>query len=86
VSFDGWISEVWPVRDEKSRHPSSTDPYITIAAGTQGVKLVPGNRRTIFVTCGLLQESLRTHCLMYLCCIAMNVSCKMLFTLYLLLY
>ena len=42
VLFDGWMSDIWEVRDEQPIHPTSTHPCTKRAAGTQvreGVKL-----------------------------------------------
>jgi hypothetical protein len=38
VSIDWWMSAEWTARDEQPILPTSTNPCITRAAGTQGVK------------------------------------------------
>jgi hypothetical protein len=40
VSFDWWMSAEWAARDEQTILPTSTNPCMTRAAGTQGVNYI----------------------------------------------
>ena len=37
---DGWVSDVWTVREKEPIHLTSTHPYTSGKSGTQGVKKV----------------------------------------------